>query len=375
MPTYGTEVEYPTVQTGEEMTTFTQPSRGSHDLRNSVRSDYGGSGGWPDGHIGSDPTAGIELRSDPMAGDELQRWYREAIVELSKYRPHEPSGITHGGRASTIGLHLHFSGDGFTERKARALYEMSSEPWFKLFACSSITEGPVDTYQVFRNNYCGMRYSDTPSNDCVNRAERGNDHWEWRMLEPVTPDHFDLVMQFMDILSSDGVDEARGFAQDLVDDLDPRLTAVKRAEAIGIADQLEEIDEAGPSVDVGRRPAGPGRSREFYHSVYTASDAPYIYTVDIDNDTYYVMDSDNYTPADNPFVTEGVEYQFDSVLDVDSLTEVDDDETYERARSLAEEYRQTGTVPGSGSPTDGVSTSPATDALLDRLADAVNGDN
>jgi len=375
MPTYGTEVEYPTVQTGEEMTTFTQPARGSHDLRDSVRSDYGGRGGWPDGYVGSDPTAGIELRSDPMNGDELQRWYREAIVELSKYRPHEPSGITHGGRASTIGLHLHFSGDGFTEQKARALYDMSSEPWFKLFACSSITEGPVDTYQVFRSNYCGMRYSDTPSNDCVNRAERGTDHWEWRMLEPVTPDHFDLVMEFMDTLASDGIDEARSFARGLVDDLDPRLTSVKRAEAIGIADQLDEIEQSGPSVDVGRRPAGPGPSREFYHSVYTASDMPYIYTTEVDNQTMYVMTSENYTPADNPFEADGIEFQYDSVLDVESLTPVEDDEVRQTARDATEEYRETGSIAGSGSPTDGVQTSPATDALLDRLADAVNGDN
>lgn len=375
MPTYGTEVEYPTVQSGEDMTTFTQPSRGSHDLRDSVRSDYGGSSGWPDGHIGSDPTAGIELRSDPMNGDELQRWYREAIVELSKYRPHEPSGITYGGRASTIGLHLHFSGDGFTEEKARALYQMSSEPWFKLFACSSITEGPVNTYQVFRQNYCGMRYSDTSSNDCVNRAERGADHWEWRMLEPVTPDHFDLVMEFMDTLAADGIDEAQAFARDLVDDLDPRLTAVKRAEAIGIADQLDDLDTDAPDVDVDRYPTGPGQSHAFYNEVYHASDMPYIYTVEIDNRTMYVMDSDNYTVADDPFEAEGVEFTHTDVLDVDTLETVDDVELAEQARDLAIEYRQTGSIDGNDSPTDGVDTSPATDALLDRLADAVNGDN
>lgn len=379
MPTFGTEVEYPTVQTEEEMTTFTRPSHGSHDLRSQVRDDYGGAGGWPDGTIGSDPTAGIELRSDPMSGDELRDWYREAIVELSKYRPHEPSGISANSRASTIGLHLHFSGDGYTEEKARELYRMSDEPWFKLFACSSITEQDQNTYQVFRSSYCGMSYSNTPSNDCVNRAERNADHWEWRMLEPVTPDHFDLVMTFMEILHDDGVDQARDFARALVNDLDPTLTAVKRAQAIGIDDQIEELETNDrPDVSVDRSPMGNMDQREFFRAVRSSSEAPYVHSVEYEGEQYYAMQSDNYSEADDPFEFHGVSFNHDDVLrltDAGGDFEPIDGDTYDAVQDFAEQYRETGQDPGQTSVTDGITTSEATDALLDRLADAVNGDN
>ena len=379
MPTFGTEVEYPMVQNDEEMTTFTRPSYGSHDIRSNVQDDYNGRSGWPDGYIGSDPTAGLELRSDPMGGDSLKQWYREAIVELSKYAPHEPSGITANSRASTIGLHLHFSGDGYTEEKARGLYEMSREPWFKLFACSSITEGDRDTYQVFRSNYCGMQYSDTPSNDCVNRAEYDEDHWEWRMLEPVTPDHFDLVITFMEILHDDGPDRARDFAMALVDDLDPTLTAVKRAEAIGIRDQVEQMqaaDEDRVDISIDREPRGSMEQRDFFRAARAESHAPYIYSVDYEDSVYYVFQSDNYSEHDNPFEINNVEFQYDSVLRLEDsgFDVINSGDTYDVLHEQVEQYRATGGS-SSGGITNGISTSPATDALLDRLADAVNGDN
>jgi len=52
-----------------------------------------------------------------------------------------------------------------------------------------------------------------------------------------------------------------------------------------------------------------------------------------------------------------------------------DGDTYDAVQDFAEQYRETGQDPGQTSVTDGIRTSEATDALLDRLADAVNGDN
>jgi len=369
---YGTEVEYPQVQNGNDMTTFTEPAMGSHNLRGEVRDDYGGNGGWPDGYIGSDPTAGIELRSDQLNADSLAQWYRESIVELSKYSPHEPCGVSANSRASTIGLHLHFSGPGFTTQKARELYEMSAEPWFKLFACSSLARGDEDTYQVFRANYCGMRYSDSPSNDCVNRAEYETDHWEWRMLEPVTPDHFDLVMEFMETLRNDGASEARSFARSLVDDLDPRLTAVKRAQALDIASEVEAFDADEPDQRYQIDRSAVSETSEFFNEVYNASRAPYIYRVR-DTETgapYYVMYSNNYDMT-NDFEHAGISYDYNSVLDAESLTLVPG-ELANRLREQVQRHRHGNR--DSGGRFGSTRTSDATDALVNRLA-ATEGSN
>jgi len=369
---YGTEIEYPQVQNGNEMTTFTEPAHGSHGLRSQVRDDYGGSGGWPDGYIGSDPTAGIEVRSDQLTADQLSQWYRESIVELSKYSPHEPCGVSANSRASTIGLHLHFSGPGFSEAKARELYQLSSEPWFKLFACSSLARGGQDTYQVFRSSYCGMRYTDEPSNACVNRAERGEDHWEWRMLEPVTPDHFDLVMEFMETLRNDGTDEARAFARSYVNDLDPRLTAVKRAQALDIEAEIEafDTDDMGSRYQIDRNPID--ETSEFFNAVYNASAAPYIYRArdEETGNVYYVMDSDNYTSSDS-FDIGGVSFDHNSVLNATTLSSAPRSE----ANRLREDVRahRHGTN-NSNSRFGSTRTSDATDALVERLA-ATEGSN
>lgn len=372
--TVGTEVEYPQVQSSYEVTTLSRRAAGSHGLRSTVRSDYGGSGGWPDGNIGSDPTAGIELRSDPMSTDDLRDWYRMSIAELSKYSPHEPCGVSvSGDRASTIGLHLHFSGDMFEgsdgRRKGEALYELSQEPWFKLFACSSIADDPGSkTYQVFRSSYCSMNYTDHSSNSVVNRVN--DDHFEWRLLEPVTPDHFDLVLDFFEIFADEGIDEARDFARGLVDDFDHRLTAVKRAHALGIEDMLDERRGSSETTQedfdivrgtpANRRLDNP-EAQGFYNEVYNASNAPYIYVVEdqASGDNYIAMYSENYSESDNPFEFNGVQFQFDDVLDARDLSDV----TTAQADAV---YDAVGEYRNGGRQSNNVQKSPATNALLDR---------
>jgi hypothetical protein len=363
---YATELEYPTVYEDEPATTFTKPAQGSFDVREQVRDEYGYNG-WQDGEVGSDPTAGLELRSHTLSASQLKQWYRNAIAELSKYERHEPCGITHGSRASTIGLHLHFSGPGWTRRKAEDLAELSRQPWFKLFACSSITEGPVDSYQVFRDSYCGMRYSDTPSNDAVNRAERGIDHWEWRLLEPVTPDHFDVVIDFMERLREYDIHEARQFARNLVDDRDTVLTAIKRAKAIGIKSKMDmpETDES-PLYTIDRSPAGSSGSEahDFFQTAMNESHAPYIYRATGGGTSYYVMHTANYSSADDPFEINGQEFAHNSVLDTRSLGEVSDQDLRD---TLRDEVRSHRSGSSSSGPMAGIRTSDATEELTNRL--------
>jgi hypothetical protein len=309
-----------------------------------------------------------------MSPDDLRDWYRMSIAELSKYSPHEPCGVSvSSDRASTIGLHLHFSGDMFQgsagRRKGEGLYELSQEPWFKLFACSSIANDPgSETYQVFRSSYCSMNYTDHSSNSVVNRVN--GDHFEWRLLEPVTPDHFDLVLDFFELFANEGIDEAREFARGLVDDFDHRLTAVKRAHALGIEDMLDqgrgssETDQEDFDIVRGTtasRQLDNPEAQDFYNEVYNASNAPYIYVVEHQEsgDNYIAMYSENYSESDNPFEFNGVQFQFDSVLDARDLSDVTTAQA-DAVYDAVSQYRN------GGSQSDSVRKSPATNALLDR---------
>lgn len=357
--TVGTEIEYPKVQPDEDSTTFKRPAYFSGDVRDSVRSDYGRHG-WPDGEAGSDPTAGLELRSDPMSPAELRDWYRMSIAELTKYAPHEPTGISANSTANTIGLHLHVS--PLSVRTAEALFEMSEQPWFRIFACSSIVDGEGrTTFQLFRDNYCQMRFDPEPrsSNDCVTLVNEADQHWEWRLLEPVTPDHFDLVIDFIELLK-ESPNEAEAFARELVDNADPRLTAVKRAEQIGIADRLShEGDLRTNDVEIQR--SHHADTFAFYEDVRSDSHMPYIYLVDFEGEPYYAMYSENYGEGNDPFRADGVTFNHDSVLRADSLEEI----TGDTAQQIREHvHRDRNQVDHSDSPTK----TEATDVLVDKLS-------
>jgi len=363
--TVGTEIEYPRVQPEHDAATMELPAHGSSDVRNQTRDDYGRSG-WPDGFLGSDPTAGLELRSDPMSPDELAKWYRMSIAELSKYAPHEPTGITENSSASTIGLHLHAS--PLDEETARFLFELSTEPWFRIFACSSIAEGEHEVnYQLFRGAYCNMSFdnSERSSNDCVTLVESGNNHWEWRLLEPITPDHFDLVIEFIKKLAVDH-EEARAFARTLVESADPRLTAIKRAEKIGVVDKLSDAeDNPLENFDVARDPI-PGHS-DLFNMVRQSGEAPYIYRVTTDEGgRYYAMYSDSYGPSDE-FEFNGVEFGHDTVLDPlsasDNAMETVGGEQAELVREAVN--RQRNNIDHPESP----NKSEATDVLIEHLTE------
>lgn len=343
-PTVGTEVEYPRAQPENSHTTFTDAATSSYTVRDEVQDDYvHGPHTWAGAEtIGSDPTVGLEIASEPMSPDSLANWYRETIEELKSYAPFEPCGILQGNGTSA-GLHLHMS--PFDRDTMQALYQMSIKPWFQVFTCTSIAERPQPTYRLFRNLYCPMTFGDIEgsSNDCVTLRDGYNDHWEWRLLEPVTPDHFELVMEFVKKLKQDPV-VAADFARGLVESGDDRLTAIKRAKEVNIVEKVKEIPDEN-QFDVARGFGPVGRSSvqadvDFYELVRSESHAPYIYSVrnEETDEGYYAMHTLNYDSSDDPFVVDGCEFNHDSVLFADTLESVPESEAHEIRQAVDQYY-------------------------------------
>lgn len=153
--------------------------------------------------------------------------------------------------------------------------------------------------------YNGGRYS------CVN--SRGNRHYEWRMPEPMDPDHLEIVARFLRLFEQD-TDLAIQYAQEVLDDGDDRITSIKRAEATGM--HIEQIP------DVRREPA-PDDPENFYSEVENLWAAPEIYLVELGGTRYYTFESN----IDGEFTVAGRSVSPGTVLYADSLNPVEEEET------------------------------------------------
>lgn len=344
----GTEIEYPKVYSSGGSTTWTEPGRYSGDVQSGMQSDYGGRRSYPSGTIDGDPTAGLELTSRASFDTYgLFQWYRGAIADVhNNYAEFEPCGVSgNSDSASTFGLHIHIS--PLSRDEAQQLYDLSCEPWFRTFVCSSVVNSTdpqqqqVDTYQVFRRSYCGMSLDDSTrrSNNCVTKhdelmTEEG-DHWEWRIVEPMTPEHFGLVMRFLEILKQEGGEAAAEYARTFVEGGCPALTAIRRAEACGL---IENVEEDGIEWTVSRTPyEGNEASGEFFEAAWQHQFGPYIYRVDRNDDAFYVFVSDNLNDVeDGPYERAGVMYDTSTAINAETLEPVDDDELTEELIQRAE---------------------------------------
>lgn len=187
-----------------------------------------------------DKEYGLEARSRDggVPYYELPEWYRGAIAEIEEKtrRKMEPTGFF---GTTTAGVHVHIS--PITEDQARELWELSGEPWMQVFASTSLAErdidgSDVDYYPVLRAGR-DDRHIKTDKFDCkhdsvVNKHRKGGvGHYEWRLPEPMPPEHFDLIVEFL-VRFMDDTDEAAEWAENLVRSGDRRLTAFKRADAI-----------------------------------------------------------------------------------------------------------------------------------------------
>lgn len=280
------------------------------------------------GYVGGDPTVGTEIVSGPEPGqtggistERARTWYRDSIDIASGEHgfAHEPCGRIDKG-SSTAGLHLHLS--PLSIEQAQDLYRLCEEPWFKVFVCSSITDDEDQPYlNVFRNAYVNFNGLERGHHGAVNFVNPDEGHWEWRLPEPMTEDHFDLLMEFLDRWR-DNRTAGREWARDLVMDGDDRITAYQRLDAINFSfeDESEYVD-----VTVARVPSTLGSdSEQFFWTVYESAEYPFIYRAATDDGReYYVFES--HTNSSTFELDEyGVTIDSDTIIDAESLAPASD---------------------------------------------------
>lgn len=307
----GIEVEYPVAPSFREK--YTARGQRSNDLKSAVRGD-----GWPSsigGRATHDGTVGLEVVSTTMELVDAENWYRDTIeyLENDYQAPHAPTGIISG---STAGLHIHLS--DLSQSQAETLYEISTSPWAKVLFCSSIISSEQENdWRVFRGGgYCRFN---GPSNNrrynCVNRRNGG--HYEWRMPEPIDPDHFPIIVKFLRLFEQD-TEAAIQYAQEILDSGDDRVTSIRRAEAVGM--DIEDM----PAF----RRSPFEESEEFFEEVRDSWSLPEIWHVSCDDGEFYLFQS----RLDTEFSVNGVEFRPDDILYADSLDHVSDEELHSTIR-------------------------------------------
>lgn len=305
----GLEVEYPAMDPDRGDEYLVDRGRQTNSLQNEI-------GGMPPslGRNTYDGTVGLEVVSDVLNVEDAANWYRDVVdyVESNYDAPFQPTGLLDSG--STAGLHIHLS--SLSSDEARELYEISQTPWAKVLFCSSIAESENGvTWPVFRGgSYCRMNSDITGGRyNCVN--SRGNGHYEWRMPEPVSMDHIGIIMKFLDFFHQDP-SIARDYAQELLDDGDDRITAIQRAERVGMnIDGMPVVERAPSNAD----------PDNFYSAVEEGWHLPEIYRVEYNGDDYYAFESD----LAGEFEAEGVTFSHDDVLAASSLDAITDSEVRE----------------------------------------------
>lgn len=298
--TIGIELEYPGMSDNDEY--LVSRGRPTNDIQSRI-------GGLPP-HLDASPvydgTVGLEIVSSRLALADAQNWYADCIeyVEEEYNEPFQPTGLMQSG--NTAGLHIHLS--SLTPEQAEQLYEISQTPWAKVLFCSSIAEyNDTLSWPVFRGGrYCQMNFGEAHY-DVVNN--RGSGHYEWRLPEPVSVEHLEVITRFLRLFEQ-SVDSAIEYAQELLDDVDDRITAIQRAEAVGM--DIEAVPEV-------RREPFP-ESQSFYETVESQWHFPEIYRVSYDDNQYYLFDS----RLTGEWEVGDVRFAHDSILRADTLEVVVD---------------------------------------------------
>lgn len=171
-------------------------------------------------HVGAEITsARLNLHSD-----EPERWYRATIARATSLGyPFAANG--RGG--TSFGMHLHLS--ELSDSEAGAIHNICQEDWAPIFFCASLSEDSADPWRHGGVSFGGDFDADGHfGNGGILRNRHGDGHWEFRLPEPGVPEHFDVIMNFLRLLATQGSEAAATFARDCVFEKDERLTAVQQ---------------------------------------------------------------------------------------------------------------------------------------------------
>lgn len=302
----GIELEYPGLGDNDEK--FIHRGRDTTGIQSEMRSVPF------EGNPVYDGTVGLEIVSPRLDLDQASGWYEDAVeyVRNEWDTDFQPVGLMEGG--STAGLHIHVS--PLDEEQARTLYDLSFEPWMQVLFCSSIAAGSDSiTWPVFRGGgHCRMNMFNGSRYACVNR--RGSGHYEWRLPEPMDPEHIPILEKFLRLFEGDP-EWAIEYAQERLDEADDRLTSVKRAEAVGVA--MEDM----PVLERSMADSDP---EAFYETVRDSWGAPNIYHVRYADDSFYAFES----RLSGEFNVDNIVFTDDDVLRADTLEPVTDEEIREQ---------------------------------------------
>lgn len=210
-----------------------------------------------DGDAGHDHV-GAEVRSPvfDLHTTQPETWYRASIIHAEELG----YNFAANGRGETnFGLHMHLS--QLSDEQASALHDMCLEPWMRIFACASlsndsadpwrhggVTSGSIDPQNTHSWDPQRMTRNGPTSVTYAAGGDRHSDgHYEWRLPEPMMPDHFEMMMHFLRLLSLGEIDEAREYARGAVMDRDSRLTAIQQYRTL--AEEYDDWPERGINED------------------------------------------------------------------------------------------------------------------------------
>lgn len=226
LDTMGVELEYPVAEPGDLPAPATQALR-SGELRDSSTTNWVHGGQYQREHTGIEiPSCRLDIHSA-----EPESWYENSVAELEALGyPFAASG----SGETNFGLHNHVS--QLSQDQVETMEDEFENEWAKVFWCCSTSPDRVDPWRGGRS-HLGFR------------TRAGPGHYEFRMPEPVSTEHFPLLVDFWRILARQDVEAAMGWAREVVYAKDERLTAVNQYEILD--DYYDDWPERG--VSRGRR--------------------------------------------------------------------------------------------------------------------------
>lgn len=189
--------------------------------------------GVPDTQSAGRDHVGAEIRSPvfDLHTTQPEAWFEGSINHG------EDLGYPFAARGygdTVFGLHMHLS--QLDESQVEFIDELCREPWMIGFVCASVSEesavpwrfGGVGSQSLDPSRSIASRTSirEVHSGKHAERHETGR--FEWRLPEPMMPEHFGMVMHFLRLVSLREFDEAREYAQSAVEEKDDRLTFVQQ---------------------------------------------------------------------------------------------------------------------------------------------------